>query len=1030
MPPRGKQGKGRGRGRGRGGGRPRGSGRGGGRGASSATPGPSSAQVEEFEEFEEEEFEPSDDEGSLYVPSSPFIPVGGWESGGVEPPWEAGTVEAVGPCGNPFRQEEDRYISPFVNLPDGNRVVESQVDDWDIIGGNNALAPRVMGPPVPQRDLHWQGPQPTAIPLPQQFDREAMDWMGETPPTMQEQRGQPRMPRGRPARSAWPPEGEMRPPPTQWRPPLQYYHYGQPQQQQQQQMIPQQFLQPQAYYGHRNLQIPRPVGGPTYQQLYYPLPGGQLGGTVWEQQGLVRPPGPLTWKDTRAYGPGVEGGFDPAVIQQLESGDLEQYANLEAIDEGPRKPNESVTAWRARVVTTRAAIGIQPSEIRGRPYTFPGTAKMAGDTPEQVKARLAARRKLKAQWEKDKEIHKNKMDHTHKNFDPDYAAQYRAEKAARQFQNQRRRKTALMVARRIAERDNQPRPGTPELPEDSSDEDLPAMPPRNRGAGAPGPKGARCLYCKHMRKTCSLVTGSPRPCDRCKTRGIVCEITRDLEDPKSAKPSWKMRPKRGPSAALDESEEEDEDEDEEDEPITAQEKASLLRKKRAMFNQRSTRGNPLRKQRRRSVTPPPEALPSRQCAPCKDQSRPCDGETPCGTCKLNGTVDMCSDVSCFARYRERDYRDEEGPDLEGAIAGIDWGEIDAFNEEVGFSGIIDWDGLANNPEDAEKATQDMDLGPMMNYSSNVIMESLEIGHQNNFFLQNADNDLPAMDPFQPDPEGPSFNRLATVVEPNASYNSLAPERPEFLAEPFGDVAHFADATFGGERMDFGSPEIQPQNSVERPDDPDDGLDTILSGVERQRAGGFQVATLRGDPDPDPHLKGPVLANYAREWKQNLKGLLNNKHCDELIGIDICFKSPAKHCDYLQHMIEGGDWFTCVPCHKDQNVRVADVQQMLIEYTKLYYCNECVAEQRPRTRRSAVNPAFRKEYCTCTSQLRKSWLCNRHRDEAMDDVKARSLAVKNWMARRNILRCNGCDQRALGDKSGMWACSSCREIVYV
>ncbi|KAF7947990.1 hypothetical protein EAE96_009059 [Botrytis aclada] len=1070
-----------------------------------------------------------------------FVPAGGWRGG--QPPWDQDTQAAwrtgrdplTGGASHQFQQHEGDYTSPYVNVPDQEQVVEATVNPWDLITGMDAMAPVVQQPVSPQREVHWQGPQPTAMPLGQVFESEARDWRSGNPPTIQEQRGLQRtMPQyrgyggqmGAPmAPGAYSPyAGYQRiPHPQQQYGQQQYYqqqYYQQQyyQQQYQQQPNQQQYYQQQPYQPQYNQQqyhqqpnqqhaqygihTPRMPRGPTYQQLYLPL---SAGGTVWEQQGLPRPPGPPTWKDTRAYTAGPDGEFDPSILEQLETGVhspwlSEIVANIEAIDEGPQRQWESLTAWRARVVTSRKAIGIEPSELRKRPYTFPSTAKQAGDTPAQFKARLAARRKVKIQWEKDKEVHKNKMDHTHKNFDPEYATQYRAEKACRQLENAKRRKTALLIARRIAERDHLPRPPTPELPEDSSDEDLPAIITRDRTgtsvppgprpkrclrcqhmrklctlvAGSPQPcsrcrdegeecklprvrpesrppgqtggqtgtagqpseyplKARRCLYCTHMRKPCTLVAGSPRPCGRCKNRGIVCEITRDLEDPNAPKPAWKLKPRKpGPRPADPDSDsamdlDEDEEEEEEDaEPISAQEKASLLRKKRAVFNQRARHSTPRRRRRRRSASPEMEKSPSVQCRPCKDQSRPCDGERPCGTCRLNGTVDMCNPVSDFSKYRQRDY-DYRRPDDDYQHADDEW-DLDFSVSERGYNDVnIEWDKLASNPEEADQAIKDMDLGSMMIHSSQVIMDSIEAGRVNSFFSENAQNEHPATEPYKPDPDGPSYNRVATVTEPDASYNSLAPGGPEFLSEPFGDVAHYNAMTFDGKGIDFSTPKIPPHNSVESPDIEMVDLDDYLQSFEGSQSG-FQVV-FEEKPDPDPRLEIHPLSDYRQEWKQDLKGILKNKHCDELIGIDICFKSPSKHCDYLQHAIEGGDWFTCVSCHKDQNVQVAESQSRLIEYTKLYYCDECARELRPRTSGDRAPAGFKKEYCTCTSQMRKSWLCNVHRTVSIQNVTERALAVKNWLSRKGLLKCNGCDTKGFGYRTGMWACASCKDVVY-
>ncbi|KAI9641754.1 hypothetical protein NHQ30_009610 [Ciborinia camelliae] len=964
---------------------------------------------------------PAPDQGFSLPPQPSYQPPGGWRDahppwmasgqggdqwGGAQGGWSGGDPFIAAGDDNPFEEAIQQYVSPWVTVADGERAVEPVANPWGLMGGVDAFAPVVQQPEVPQREVNWLGPQSDQIPLFQQFENDAMNWTGAAPPTFQEQRGR-----------ALPATGQA--------PPFSFNQFGQMQPEEPQKL----FVNPLEYqYRHGTLEEQRPEAGQTYQPSYQPPPPGLgVGRTVWEQQGILRPTGaPISWKDTRALGPG-EGEWDPAVIQMLETGDFSQIPDIESIDEGPRKPRETMVAWRNRIITTRKAIGVVNSDLRARPYTFPSTAKRAGDTPEQFKARLAARRKVKMLWERDKENHKNKMDHTHKMFDLEYATKYRAEKAARQYQNAKKRKTALLIARRVAERDNQPRPPTPELPEDSSDEDLPAMPPRDRTGvlGGSGPKPKRCLYCKHMRKTCSLVSGSPRPCERCRERGISCEITRDLEDSK-AKPSGK-KGKAQPETIQEEEEEEEDDEDEE--PITAQQRASLLRKKRAQFNQRPKRYNTRGQARRRSASPEISSYSSNKtCKPCKDQSRPCDGERPCGTCKLNGTEDMCSSVSFLSKYREHDYPKpvDDEMDWESALGNID----DVVD--------IQWDNLVRTPQAAGDAIRNMNLGPMMNHSSTAIQDSMETGQRTSFFRQDFENRGYTAQPLQPVQGGPSYNRLATVVENDTSYNSLAPTdpAPESTAEPFGDVAYYGDRTFAGQGMDYDFTGVAPQYSVENPYEAGANLEDIFAELDRHQAGSaLDIAAPLSDPDPDPSFKGMPLMDYRREWKQDKKGIQKSKHCDEPKGIPkgihICFKSPAKHCDYLQHGVEGGEWYTCVPCHQEQNERVAWAQNNIIEYTKLYYCEDCAAEQRPRTRsvRSRAKSDFRKDYCLCTSQLRKSWLCDRHREEACDDVTERALTVKNWMVRRGYTKCNGCDKNPLGDKTDMWACCCCKEVVY-
>ncbi|KAA8571289.1 hypothetical protein EYC84_000612 [Monilinia fructicola] len=287
-------------------------------------------------------------------------------------------------------------------------------------------------------------------------------------------------------------------------------------------------------------------------------------------------------------------GFDAATIQQLEQGDLSQFPNLEAVDEGPRRAgrvDHGVEGARRHVAEgdwggaqRAAATPVLVSDDVEAGQRHAGAVQGAAVRAPQGQGAVG----------EGKEIHKNKMgSHTHQSFDPEYAAQYRAEKAARQFANAKRRKTALLIARRIAERDNQPRPLTPPLPEDSSDEESPRH-------ATPGSRRARWSADRRA------------PCDRCKSRGIVCEITRDLEDPKAAPPAWKLKEAGG--ARYDEDEEEEE---EEDEPVATEEERADVE---PSTTERQSRDGILEQQAVHAVQGPSAALR--------------DGERPCGTCSF------------------------------------------------------------------------------------------------------------------------------------------------------------------------------------------------------------------------------------------------------------------------------------------------------------------------------------------------------------------------------------------------------------
>ena len=153
-------------------------------------------------------------------------------------------------------------------------------------------------------------------------------------------------------------------------------------------------------------------------------------------------------------------------------------------------------------------------------------------------------------------------------------------------------------------------------------------------------------------------------------------------------------------------------------------------------------------------------------------------------------------------------------------------------------------------------------------------------------------------------------------------------------------------------------------------------------------------------------------------------------CDEFLEIInmACGTAPAAPCNNFYHtQVNGNEFNVCEDCHAIQNSEFSTDEGEVIEATKAWMCFDC-AEATRRERRYNPETATRTNYCLCTSKMRKSWLCRAHRDEAINTVKGRVLAVDEYKVRKGINdKCMACfERKSSGNLTGVWICVGCKE----
>ena len=71
-------------------------------------------------------------------------------------------------------------------------------------------------------------------------------------------------------------------------------------------------------------------------------------------------------------------------------------------------------------------------------------------------------------------------------------------------------------------------------------------------------------------------------------------------------------------------------------------------------------------------------------------------------------------------------------------------------------------------------------------------------------------------------------------------------------------------------------------------------------------------------------------------------------------------------------------------------------------------------------------------CSCISALRKSWLCNEHRVELVEEIREENGVVEEFMrgvgGRGREDWCPGCFTNMGNENTMAWGCRCCREWV--
>jgi Fungal Zn(2)-Cys(6) binuclear cluster domain len=254
--------------------------------------------------------------------------------------------------------------------------------------------------------------------------------------------------------------------------------------------------------------------------------------------------------------------------------------------------------------------------------------------------------------------HDPKLDATHRDYDAQYSAHWRAQRE-RIEQNNTNQQALELQNRRAFDKKNNPPASLDTLALEDEREELAQVEEPESDSGTPKP--TRCTNCKARKKKCDLAE-TRLPCTNCRRRKVHCvgcDIPRrQVVRRKTVKATPKPDPRTSPR------------------PATGQGMAATPTLAPAsepqevdpkLFRRNTARLRP------RSASPQREELSSDKCDNCKRHGRRCDDARPCYEC-------MSWNLVCTGSYMDNPYRfdgTEDGPDE----FGNGWG---TFGQNFGF----------------------------------------------------------------------------------------------------------------------------------------------------------------------------------------------------------------------------------------------------------------------------------------------------------------------------------------------------------
>ncbi|KAL2065840.1 hypothetical protein VTL71DRAFT_3510 [Oculimacula yallundae] len=764
-----------------------------------------------------------------------------------------------------------------------------------------------------------------------------------------------------------------------------------------------------------------------------------------------------------AFDPGWIYGGRASVTGNVET--LRYYVN-----DGPQGPQETEIQYLRRMKRAVENMGLEKRVI---PILSQQVASNFGNDKNGVKK---ARSELKNKTVRDSNAHATALQGSM------YKARWVAEKRARQARNAVRRREAQERLR--AELASRPeslglRLPTPPPPDDSGDElyDFSIAGPRvgdtrelrlqkdserrkgkvrKRNKPRPYPEdlpletGSKCTGCSVASVDCSMAqTG--RPCNRCQSLGIHC-LGRDEEvrytsiNRRASLPL--LEEEAGPDAALG------------TDPrfVNARGRTKFKRMSRNTFKARDRRSrSPLGENDfdfgHSDFTP---------CENCILYGRSCDGNgPPCTPCALYGVESTCDLNGLSSQpYQPQSPMMSYSPAQLGTVpytggpADDPWSRLNALLDEgVPLTsgaelhpfqeipptpqGPIDWnetDALLGFTSETANPSTEMEAQSMNWVSSEPAIPLGELQYngfgqeldmhgevipnrriQKDVILSEGDPDFPVNSIENNYSSGSAFNTNTNAEYDQFAVNNYFDPNVDPDEDFFSLINEMNDTAMGGTSDEPLNPHL-PNDSLSFGQDPSRQPDYTIPG-----------SPVLPDIDPQSTLQGIPTQN--------------SEPCDEdpeyftsWTGAT-CSNVPTKACDHTSHIHPHA---ICIPCHASQNAAFSSTQDDVISSTKRYMCTPCSTTARYMQQVDApVNPEKDPDnkvllgMCLCTLQMRKTWLCHLHRDQAVTRVKARVAIMQDVVVRMSGLegvKCPFCSEREQDVGSGAWACVACYKYV--
>lgn len=774
------------------------------------------------------------------------------------------------------------------------------------------------------------------------------------------------------------------------------------------------------------------------------------------------------------------------------------------VNDGPQQPGETDARYKQRV---RRAVRNMDIERRFEPNVDKNLSQFANN-PELLRV---ARKDLAAINQKKFTRHKRRINPGDEDYDPEYEAQWKADKLARQARNAVKRAKGQSVLRAELLQTTGMRLPTPPPPEDSGDElyDFGPYGPnygprrkrqyrvykavtdgvRQQGYDDEEPPKMRCIPCYDAHLSCNIAsTGAP--CSRCTQKGksaqcvlrigMVLKNFREREYGIPTNPIDLATGNRADSP-VDLSEPSPEAPPEVNPRTSRSTGAQLTNRTRG--RQRGQR----RRRDNRSISPvrnlanDPTFVP---CDNCRNNGRSNDcaeGEPPCWPCKAFKMEATCN----LGQIRSQSQPYQSVPTMvEHDISGL--GIAPPPPSSPAFDPLAGLDDILNNPNFQLPPADDFSNNPNIDRGL-APLNTIGTIHRD----PNIDPTLFGINPIQSVPQYPSNNPAGSNnLRPFASqYGSNTgdqyvfenqwhrPADPQFEMEDQGGNWPSSEPAVQQAPGNSGYPSARHNMMIlntasgyiqENPNwNPDHGNDLFgddnggnfadftMGGIDDEPFNPYlpQDATNLGqDPTMHPRFSDPddsqtVLYNIMNDPNVLLNPQpppAEDRTCmepaDYFTGLNVddvpCEKHPTKCCDHIEH-----PWgFTCTSCHADQNIAHGPTQTKAIDKTKAFLCRPCSDNKLNilRTNNGSTDGTFKLGACLCTLQLRKTWLCHLHREEAITRVKLRTARNEARVAtgqgrsgtEADPLVCPVCNVKEQ-DRTGfpqVWGCLACYDIV--